>query len=185
MPNSNQYNPKSSTYALRSMLAGIPKAEAGVREEGGPNTGKRVREYQDATDHGGTGFAWCAAFVCWAVLQWGKYPEFLKAIGKTPDQFKAWRPKWAGAYRMEEWADLRGVLVMRDVRTPKPGLLHTLDIITFRSISHIGIVLTDDDKGNVSTVEGNTNASGHPNGDGVYLRTRKQSDVRAVIRIVP
>ena len=176
----------STTYALRSILAGIPKGEVGVREEG-TNTGKRVREYQAASSEPGTGWYWCAAFLDWCVLQMGKYPDFLKALGKTPEQFEAWRPQTAAAYGFGPWGDDKGLLVIRGVeaRTPKAGLLHTLDIVAYRSISHCGIVITDDDKGTITTVEGNTGADGSRNGDGVYLKRRKQSDVREIVRFLP
>jgi CHAP domain len=38
--------------------------EVGTHESGGANTGSRVRYYQAATWLGGTGWPWCAAFVC-------------------------------------------------------------------------------------------------------------------------
>lgn len=177
---------KPNTYALRTMLAGIPKGEVGVREEG-INTGKRVREYQAASSLSGSGWFWCAAFLDWCVLQMGRYPDFLAALGMTPEQFDAWRPRTPAAYGFAPWADRHGLLVMRgeQARTPAPGRLHTLDIVSYRSASHCGIVITDDDKGIITTVEGNTGADGSRNGDGVYLKRRKQSDVREIVRFIP
>jgi hypothetical protein len=56
------------------------------------------------------------------------------------------------------------------------------DIVIF-TFSHIGIAVSEpDEKGNVKTVEGNTDKAGSREGGGVYLKTRNISKIRSRIR---
>jgi hypothetical protein len=56
------------------------------------------------------------------------------------------------------------------------------DVVIF-TFSHIGIALgSPDKKGNVPTVEGNTNGAGSREGDGVYRKVRHVSKIRSRIR---
>jgi hypothetical protein len=57
------------------------------------------------------------------------------------------------------------------------------DIVIF-TFSHIGIATSaPDKKGNVETIEGNTNGAGSREGDGVYRKTRHVSKIRSRIRV--
>ena len=167
-----------SSYAVRQKLIAIAANEVGTKEVG-RNTGKRVRQYQAATNLEGTGWAWCAAFVCWCIREWGKDPEVLEALGKTAAQFEKWRPKTAAAFGFEDWAKKNKLLIMSD---STQNTLHTGDLIVFDT-SHIGIV-TDDSKCRVYTVEGNTGPSGGRDGDGVWNKDRHRSEARSFIRIL-
>ena len=166
-----------STYDLRQALVEIAGKEVGTIEAG-RNTGKRIREYQAATDLGGTGWPWCAAFVCWCIKQWGKNPAVREALKKNISQYETWRPKTAAAFGFEDWARKRGLMVMGET-----AKLHTGDIIVF-DMSHVGIVATDDEKKTIWTIEGNTGPSGGREGDGVWNKVRQRKEARSFIRIL-
>ena len=171
-----------STYPIRQKLIDIARREVGTLEVG-RNTGKRVRQYQASTalaSQSPTGWPWCAAFVCWTILQWGKDPEVLAALKKTPAQFERWRPKTAAAFGLEDWGRKNGLLVMDADDKPT---LHSGDIITY-DMSHTGLV-ADDDGIRILAIEGNTGAAGGRDGDGVWEKTRNFKEARRFIRILP
>ena len=54
------------SFPVHDRVVALAMQELGVREVPmGSNSGQRVRQYQAATFLGGTGWPWCAAFVCW------------------------------------------------------------------------------------------------------------------------
>lgn len=170
-----------STYALRRRLIDIARKEIGTVETGSTNTGKRVREYQAATNLTGTGWPWCAAFVCWVVREWLKDPEVRAALQlATPAAAEKWRPKTAAAYGFHPWATERHLLIMDD--NPR-HVLHAGDLVTY-DFSHIGIVETDE-ADLIYTIEGNTDGSGGRDGGGVWAKTRPRSLARRFIRLLP
>ena len=153
--------------ALARRLVEILRAEVGVREvPRNSNRGPRVEEYQRATWLPGTSWPWCAAFVCWGVLQLEK--EF-----KLPFA----RPRTAGAWDFERWAREQGVRLFKPRGTVKAG-----DIVVF-TFSHIGVAIEDQRGTSVRTVEGNTDEAGSREGGGVYEKTRALSLVRSHIRL--
>lgn len=168
-----------STLAIRQKLVDIAGDEVGTVETG-RNTGKRVKLYQAATNLAGTGWPWCAAFVCWCIQQWGKDPDVLATLKKTPEQFEKWRPKTAAAFGFEDWAKKNKLLILSDSQQNE---LRTGDIMVF-DMSHIGIV-ADDNGTKVYTHEGNTGATGGRDGDGVWSKVRQRSEARCFIRILP
>ncbi len=167
-----------STLPIRQKLIDIARREVGVKEVG-RNTGKRVREYQAATNLEGTGWPWCAAFVCWCVREWGKDKDVLAALKMTPAQFDKWRPRTAAAFGLEDWARKKGLEVLD--ADDKPNL-RTGDILTFDT-SHTGFV-ADDARGVIMTIEGNTGASGGRDGDGVWDKNRNFKESRRFIRLL-
>jgi hypothetical protein len=170
-----------STYHLRQRLIDIARRELGTTEVGTSNTGKRVGQYQATTTLGGTGWPWCAAFVCWCTQQWLKDAAVRSALGlATVAEAEAWRPQTAAAFGFHEWAVKRGLLVMND----SPGhVLHTGDLVTFDS-SHIGILVTDEGP-LIHTIDGNTNGQGSRDGGGVWEKTRPRESARRFIRLLP
>ena len=172
----------TETPTLPETIARIAEAEAkrNVREKGGNNRGPEVQRYQAATWLAGTGWAWCAAFVCWVIYQ---------ALQVTGQQLKN-RPRTAGAWDFENYATggygPTPFRVMPRGTTPQRG-----DIVTF-TWSHIGIVLDYNPKAQkVRTAEGNTGPSSNlrdantPGGDGVYVKEQPLRLIRRVIRHVP
>lgn len=173
-----------STLPLRQKLTAIAKSQVGVREEPkNSNTGGMVRKYQSATSLDGTGWPWCAAFVCWCIREWGKYPDVLEALRMTAGQFEAWRPKTAVAYGFDGWALRNGLLLHNENVHPGGLVLHTGDIVTY-DFSHIGLIETDK-ADTLHTIEGNTDEAGGREGGGVYQKRRPRSQVRTIIRILP
>lgn len=163
---------------MRERMVRFAQGEIGVREvPKNSNRGRRVEEYQRATWLDGTGWAWCAAFICWLVAR------ALVLSQTTPKGFA--RPQTAGAWDFENWASkMKGKGVERFEATDRriePG-----DILVF-TFSHIGIAETaatgTSPSSTVRTIEGNTDGSGTREGGGVYRQTRRVSQIREVIRI--
>ena len=170
-----------STLKIRERLITIASGKVGVRESPlGSNSGPEIVKFQRASNLDGSGWPWCAAFIDWCVIQWGKYPDVLAALKLSAAQFEDWRPKTALAYGFEQWGRDKGLLVHNENRNPNGLVLHTGDIVTYDK-SHCGIIY-DDSGSKIFTIEGNTNDRGDSNGDGVYLMERKRSFIRSVIR---
>lgn len=166
-------------YEIRKQLVDIAASKVGVKEKT-RNSGKQIIEFQRATNLEGTGWPWCAAFMCWCIREWGKLPEVLDALKMTPKQFEQWRPKTAAAFGFEDWARKNKLLIMNDSQQNE---LKTGDLMVFDS-SHIGIVETDKET-KVFTIEGNTGPSGGNDGDGVWQKVRNRKEARSFIRIIP
>lgn len=159
---------------LVSEIVRIAKAEVGVREVDNTNCGVRVDEYKAATWlNPKKGWAWCAAFVCWVIR------EALASSGtKQTKTFK--RPRTASAWDFENWSIAQDSTTW--MRRDPAGDIMPGDIVIF-TFSHIGIAVSEpDEKGNVKTVEGNTDKAGSREGGGVYLKTRNISKIRSRIR---
>lgn len=163
------------------------EAAAGIREQGGDNRGARVEEYQSA---GGVnkGGAWCAAFVTWALMRGLELPG---------------RPKWIMGSATGMWSNAllnltakRGfsdyIAVPGQENKVKPGWLwvRAEDAESARKTrrqggygkGHIGIVVVPGapTPAEFTTVEGNTNAAGSREGDGVYRKVQRWSDPRII-----
>lgn len=147
-------------------LISIMTSKEGVREVPmNSNRGKAVEEFQRATSLDGTGWPWCAAFVCWGLMKLGE---------EMPLPFD--RPTTAAAYGFEEWARNEGLTLHKPRRKILAG-----DILIF-TFSHIGLAIADEKNGIVRTVEGNTDTSGGREGGGVYIQNRAVSLIRSHIR---
>lgn len=151
---------------LTAALIEILTSEEGVREIGTTNRGPRVQEYQAATWLEGSGWPWCAAFICWGILQLEE---------QFPLPFK--RPRTAAAWGFEQWARDEGLQLFKPRKKIKAG-----DIVCF-TFSHIGLAIEDESGGRVKTVEGNTDGPGSRDGGGVYIKTRRTSVIRSNIRL--
>lgn len=163
-------------------LVAIAMSQVGVKEVGGNNRGVKIREYQAATNLKPAAWPWCAALTSWVIREWLKDKEVVQWLGlKTSTE--QWRPKTAAAFGYIEWAKKRPntTKVLPETAAPKVG-----DLVIF-DFSHIGIVV-EVNRGSFKAVEGNTNQRGtrdSDSGDGVWLKTRKNSLVRAFVRIHP
>lgn len=175
---------KHETQTFAETLALVAESQVGQREEGGNNRGAAVVQYQKATWLTPGAWPWCAAFVCWCVWQ------TLLKLALAP---KWPRPRTAGAYDFEQWAQgkygaMQGAFKVfsshpshRDT-WPRRG-----DIVTF-TWSHIGIVTGYDPvTKKVQTVEGNAGlhlTSDSASGDGVVAKEQHIARVRRLIRFV-
>lgn len=174
---------KTKDEFLLTYLVNIAAGQVGVSEIKDTNTGVMVRNYQRATNLKGTGWPWCAAFVCWCVKEWASRPDVMKRLGlESLNQVESWRPKTAAAW---------GFIPKNAFGEPRPKVLppgtpaKLGDIICF-TFSHVGIVSGDQlDTGIIPTIEGNTDPSGGREGGGVFARRdRKPKQVRNLIRLL-
>jgi len=158
---------------IADKIVELAAKEVGIREVPvNSNRGKRVQQYQAATWLEGTGWPWCAAFICWLVR------EALPSAN-PPKGFK--RPETAGAWDFENWATkMAGKGVERFEAGSKP--IRPGDILVF-TFSHIGLAEKAESRGSVQTIEGNSDASGSREGGGVYRQARRLSQIREVIRL--
>lgn len=162
------HNKRLRSHGFAEEFAKIAESQVGEKEVGN-NGGKAVRKYQAASWLSPGAWPWCAAFVCWC---------FREALKKEP--LVILRPRTAGAWDFENWARKEGAELIKPAHKSR---VRRGDIVVF-TFSHIGIAVEDEDElGNVKTVEGNTNAAGSREGDGVYRKTRNKSKIRSIIRL--
>lgn len=160
------------------------EADLQVREEGGMNRGAKVEAYQRAGGLG-PGDPWCAAFVAWCIMksrQLDKPPTWCsgsaittwhKGSKRAGDAFTT--PSIAGYQSKVQpgWIWVRA-------KDPK-GALDALRGLWVQG--HCGIVVAVDSVG-FYTVEGNTNSAGSRDGDGVYRKLHRWSDLPQIARTV-
>ena len=126
-----------------------------IREGRRPNTGASV-EFLLAFAKGSPGMPWCVAFVycvthfAYAILN--KYP---------PEDMAS-----LSCSALIRWAENRGLVVTE----PQPGDLMVL-VGGKTGYYHVCVVVGVNGRV-ITTVEGNTNDAGSPDGDGVYQRDR-------------
>lgn len=128
------------------------------------NRGPQVEVYLARTGLGG-GFAWCCAFVYWCFDEAAKNAGLANPMVKTAGCIDHWnRAPSRGARR------IRKSEAVNDPALVQPGMVFIMDY--GGGAGHTGFVETVTG-GLVTTVEGNTDASGTREGGGVYRLTRK------------
>lgn len=158
----------SGSIVLGDRLAEILLTKVGVVEiPRNSNRGPDVEAFQASTWLDGTGWAWCAAFVCWGMQK-------LEAEIDYPFT----RPETAAAYGFEDWAKKQGLKMWKPCGQIKRG-----DILIFGPFSHIAVAVADEKFGSVETVEGNTDGEGSREGNGVYRKRRDKNLFRSHIRL--
>lgn len=158
---------------IAEAVAKAAESKIGVRESGGPNKGKDLAPFFAADSYkpnaADDGYAWCASFVCWCVQT---------AVAGRAITFQP--PRTPSAWGMEAWSLAQDNSTW--LRKPHDGDIKRGDIVVFR-FSHVGIAVSDaTPDGWVTTVEGNTNAAGSREGDGVYRKRRNLASIRSRIR---
>ncbi len=149
---------------LSNKIITVAGNELGVREATGKNDGVSVESYLKSVGLG-KGYSWCMAFVYWcaknAAAELGlKNP--LKQTGGV----------------LDEWQSGRGTHIV----TPEPGSIFIMDF--GGGTGHTGIVTgVFLDRGEIHTIEGNTNDNGSREGIGVFRRTRKINTIKGFIRL--
>jgi hypothetical protein len=130
--------------------------EVGIREVG-RNRGQRIEEYQACVGIE-PGSPWCAAFVSWVFREASRTLGIPCPLHPSGGALKLWR--WAAPATRTQW--------------PKPGGVFVID--HGAGLGHVGIVesVTPD---HLVTIEGNTNDGGAREGDGVYRRIRRKSEI--------
>jgi hypothetical protein len=132
-------------------LIPIAMAELWVREKTGKNDGTRVETYL-ASVKLKKGDPYCAAFVSWVFKQAG---YDLPRTGWSPALFPT----------------------ARLVKAAAPGNVFGIYFPALERIAHCGLVISSRSDW-VTTVEGNTDASGGREGGGVYQRLRHKKSIR-------
>ena len=160
------HSDSSSSFFLELVLAVAAEEEARrVREiPRNSNRGPDVERYL-ARAGLGPGFAWCCAFVYWCFDEAASRSELPNPMVKTAGCLDHWsRALGHGARRLAS-ADAIG-----DPGLVQPGMVFIMD--HGRGAGHTGLVETVSG-GLVTTIEGNTDASGTREGGGVYRLRRK------------
>lgn len=145
---------------LRLRALSHARALIGVMEHGGNNQGAIVSKIIRA-NHGTGPEPWC-----------GDFQAYVYRLAGSKAVTRAWASvSWLGA--------LAGI---RRVSTPLPG-----DLVRF-TFDHVGLFEKDNGDGTITTIEGNTGATGAVSdsatgGDGVYRKTRSKSLVRDYLRV--
>jgi hypothetical protein len=126
---------------------------------------------------------YCAAGVAWAVREWLKDPEVLKAFEMTPEQAEFWRCKSASCYKAKgswlDWAKLNKMTILG-----KDDNFHTGDLIIY-DYSHIEIYVDDLPENRFMAIGFNTNDAAGRDGDGCWEKPRSRAKIKAVIRLLP
>ena len=140
---------------LVSVALGIAATQIGVREHG-RNRGPEIDGYcRDIGHDPAKADPWCAIFVC-------------AMFKRAADQLGEALPLHltAGVFTLDEKAP-----PWCHTSEPAPGAIFIL-----HEHKHTGIVESVD--GDVlTTIEGNTDPGGSPEGDGVYRRTRRRAEI--------
>jgi hypothetical protein len=161
-----------ATSSLLATTLRIAYREVGVLEDPpGTNRGERVDEYIRAVDLDPDkgpvgGYAWCACFVYWCFERSAKKHGIENPVVKTAGVLD----HWAKAGKRGE----RRILteeVLEDIRLLKPGLIFIIN--TGGRSGHTGLVEAYE-RGNLITIEGNTNEGGSGEGIGVFRRTGRK-----------
>lgn len=143
-------------------LIAVARAEVGYREghstSGRPNNDQKYSEQVPGLEWSDFQ-AWCATFVAWCAMRAGAADLFPRtaSCGTGLQWFRDRR-------RVSEYPAIGAQVFFGGPGAPYgPGGTHT------------GLVYAYD-QNYIYTVEGNTNTSGSPEGDGVYLRKRSRRD---------
>ena len=167
--------------ALALIAAATAEANKGVREVG-KNAGPDVEKYLHCLGMS-KGSPWCAAFVSWCVMS-------SRGLAKPP--------KWCSGsavslFQMSGKNAVKVTPLDAGYQTKvKPGYIwsRAQDPAAASAArkgvwcqGHTGIVVAVDAVG-FHTIEGNTNAAGSREGDGVYRKTHKWSDAEIIGKTV-
>jgi len=156
-------------------------SQIGVRELTNRNDGEKIDMYLASTGlvnnkayraKTGKGYAWCAAFVTWSLKESFKDTDYQIKIPSG----SAWAPSWFTA---------NVIYIKGKLNKVKPDKTDVIGIWspTEKRIGHVGFVDAWPDDGDyVITVEGNTNAAGSREGDGVYRKRRLKANIHKVSR---
>lgn len=151
-----------SIESLRTKLVDVAESQLYVREKTGKNDGKEVEAYLKLTGLS-KGNPWCAAFVSWCFHKAG-IPAMKSASAAL-------------------WFKTNLVWKKGSLGSQMPSLLPGQTIGLYYEhlgrIGHIGIVEMDMKK-SVATIEGNTNAKGEREGQGVERKLRPKTMIYAI-----
>ncbi len=157
---------QSPSSPLLSRVLEIASSQVGVRETGGPNRGPQVEAYLASVGLP-PGKAYCAAFAYWCFAEAAVKLETKNPAVKTGKVLTHWRMAPIAAKISIEMA-------RDDISLVRPGALFLIDHGNDRG--HTGFIAGISPAG-LSTIEGNTDASGSREGQGVYARARRFGEI--------
>lgn len=137
----------------------------GVREKTGKNDGKEVEKFLRSVGLG-PGYAWCAAFVKYCMLEAG-----IKAAEKINGMALSCENKKNMVFQ-------KG----KHLKDAKAGDVFTLYYAKLGRIGHTGFYNKPVNSSIFETVEGNTNMAGSREGDGVYRKKRSYNATWSISR---
>jgi hypothetical protein len=152
--------------ALLAAVLDVARSQVGVRETGGPNRGPEVEKYLASLGLA-AGNSYCMAFIFWCFAEACVRRSERNPLVKTGRVLDHWSLAPATVKIAAE-------MVMDDLTLVQPGAIFMIDHGEGRG--HCGFVHEVRPFG-VGTIEGNTSAGGGRNGDGVYQRTRRYSEI--------
>jgi len=159
------YHPANTLDALND-LRELLLEEVG-NTEAGWNTGPEIDKYFEVTELN-PGVAWCSIFIMWG------YEQIDVSYCGTP-----WSPSWfisgTTIYKKGEFT----------YYIPRFGDAFGIYFRSKGRVAHVGFILAWlPEQGLVMTLEGNTNAGGSREGDGVFIRHRPIDQIYQVARFV-
>jgi CHAP domain len=150
-----------SALQVQALLR-VAASQIGVREQ-------RTNRTKYGRWYGMNGQAWCAMFVSWVGAH----------AGVSLPRINSFRG-FSGVVSARNFARKNNLLT----KTPRAGSVFL--IIGRNGKGHTGLVESVNwARRTITTIEGNTNASGSRNGDGVYRRTRKISSINGGFMLIP
>jgi CHAP domain len=150
-----------STLEVRALLR-LAASQIGVKEQ-------RTNRTKYGRWYGMNGQAWCAMFVSWVGAHAG-----------------VWMPKINSNRGFAAVVSARSFARKHNLLTTKPRVGSVFLIIGRNGKGHTGLVESINwARRTITTIEGNTNAGGSRNGDGVYRRTRKISSINGGFMLIP
>lgn len=139
------------------------ESQIGVLEATGNNDGYQVEQYLQSAGFG-SGYAWCASFVNWVLIQ---------CCLNTPKS-PAWSPVWFPASKVIYSRDKQNNL------SPSTSNVFGIYFANLKRIAHVGFIDSWNTGDWTVTVEGNTNLAGSREGDGVYRKKRLKRQIYQV-----
>jgi hypothetical protein len=150
-----------STREVRAILR-LAASQIGVKEQ-------RTNRTKYGRWYGMNGQAWCAMFVSWVGAH----------AGVSLPRINSFRG-FSGVVSARNFARKNNLLT----KTPRVGSVFL--IIGRNGKGHTGFVESINwSRRTITTIEGNTNAGGSRNGDGVYRRTRNISKINGGFMLIP
>lgn len=146
--------------------------EVGTQEATGRNDGERVEQYLRSVNLG-PGYPWCAAFPHWAARQCGRTFEPTREFAMAA----RWHVRSARIWERKGWNP--DTAEWRPVSAPGDHL--AIYYKNLGRIGHTAVIIGEDEKF-FRTVEGNTNAEGSREGNGVFIRKRLKASTYCVSR---
>jgi len=151
----------STKYEQRICVIEKAKSYIGVREATGQNDGVEVEYFLRSTGLG-KGFAWCVAFL-----------SSVYSDCKVKNPRSAWSPDW-GKEQDVIWK--QGMPINKAMVVAKMGDVFTMFYPSRGRIAHGGMIWHMN-PAHVVTIEGNTNEEGSREGDGVYVKKRRWTQI--------